>query len=68
MELYKLLAIAGSAGNESTVVTALTSAFTTAVSDIMSAIGGILPVVLPVVGAIAVVGIGIKIFKKVTGR
>lgn len=54
-------------GNAS-VVSALTSAFSTAVGDIMSAIGGVLPVVLPVVGAIAVVGIGIKIFKKVTGR
>lgn len=48
----------------SSVVTALTSAVTTAASDAMSAIGSILPVALPVMGAIVVVGIGIKVFKK----
>lgn len=50
------------------IVTAMTSAFSTAASDCMSAISSILPVAIPVVGAIAVIGIGIKIFKKVTGK
>lgn len=53
---------------EATIGSALGTAFTTAVSDIMSAIGTVLPIVLPVLGAIAVIGVGIKIFKKVTGR
>lgn len=51
-----------------TVVSALTSAFSTVASDALSAIQGILPIALPVLGAIIVVGIGIKIFKKVAGR
>lgn len=51
-----------------TVVSALTSAFSTVASDALSAVQGILPIALPVLGAIIVVGIGIKIFKKVAGR
>lgn len=53
---------------EVTIASALGSAFTTAVSDIMSAISTILPIVLPVLGAIAVISVGIRVFKKVTGR
>ena len=34
----------------------------------MSAVGSVVPVALPIMGAIVVVGIGIKVFKKVTGR
>lgn len=46
------------------VVTSLTSAITTFAGDAMGAIGTIIPVVLPIMGAIVVVGIGIKVFKK----
>ena len=46
-----------------TLVTSLTSGFTSIVSDMMGAIGSIVPVALPVVGAIAVVGIGIRLFR-----
>lgn len=52
----------------STVVTALTTALTTTATECKDAIAAVLPVALPVMGAIVVVGIGIKIFKKVTGR
>lgn len=40
----------------------------TAASDALSAIQAILPIALPVMGAIVVVGVGIRIFKKVAGR
>lgn len=51
-----------------TLQNALTSAFSTTATDAMTSIGQIVPVALPVLGAIVVVGIAIKIFKKVTGR
>lgn len=50
------------------VVTALTTGFTDVATQSLSAITGILPVALPVLGAIVVVGIGIRLFKRVTGR
>lgn len=52
----------------STVVSALTAALTTTATECKDAIAAVLPVALPVMGAIVVVGIGIKIFKKVTGK
>ena len=51
-----------------TVISALTGAMQTAANDALSAIQSILPIALPILGAIVVVGVGIKIFKKVTGR
>ena len=50
------------------LTTALVSGFTTVASDMMTAIGSIVPVALPLMAAVAVVGLGIKVFKKVTGR
>ena len=49
------------------VTTALTSGITTIATDALVAVGSIIPVALPIVGAIAVVSIGLKVFKKVTG-
>lgn len=49
----------------STVTTALTNGIKSIATDAMSAIGSIIPVALPIMGAIAVVGIGISVFKKV---
>lgn len=46
------------------VVTALTTAIKGFAGDAMGAIGAIIPVVLPIMGAIVVVGIGIKVFRK----
>lgn len=37
-------------------------------NDALSAIGGVLPVALPVLGAIVVISVGIRIFRKVSGR
>lgn len=53
---------------ESSVVTALTTAFGTIASDAMSAISAVLPVALPVMGAVLVVMIGIRIFKSVAKK
>lgn len=50
------------------VTTALTSGISTIAGDAMSAVGAVVPVALPIMGAIAVVGIGIKVFRKVTGK
>lgn len=50
------------------LVTSLTSGFSTIATDMLSAIGSIVPVALPVLGGVAVVGIGIKLFKKFGGR
>lgn len=47
-----------------TIQSALTSALTTTASDCMTAIGAVLPVILPVMGAVVVIGIGVKIFKR----
>lgn len=59
---------ANEAGTIATVTSALTTGITTIAGDAMSAVGSVVPVALPIMGAIVVVGIGIKVFKKVTGR
>lgn len=46
------------------VVTSMTTAITTFAGEAMTAIGSIVPVSLPIMGAIVVVGIGIKVFRK----
>lgn len=50
-----------------TLVTSLVSGFTSTASSMLSAVGQIVPVMLPVVGGIAVVTIGVKIFRKLNG-
>ena len=50
------------------VKTALTNSFTTVASSLTGIIGDVLPIALPVVGAMIVVTIGIKIFKKVVSK
>lgn len=49
-----------------TVTTALSSGISAIATDAMSAIGTIIPVALPIAGAILVVTIGIKVFRKVS--
>ena len=51
-----------------TLTAALVAAFTQMATDAMSAIGGIVPVVLPVLAAIIVVGIAIKVVRRIVGR
>lgn len=60
-------AFAESTGS-SGVTSAMTTAFSTIAGDAMSMISSVLPVVLPILGAIVLIGIGIKVFRKVTGR
>ena len=60
--------LAAEAGTISTVTTALTSGVTTIAGEAMSAIGSVVPAALPIAGVVIVVGIGLKVFKKVTGR
>ena len=50
-----------------TVVNAMTDGLSSAGSDILGAIGSIVPVALPVMIGVVVIGVGIKIYKKVTG-
>ena len=52
----------------SSVETALTTSFTSIGSSMTSLIGKILPVALPIMGALVLVGFGIKAFKKVTNK
>ena len=46
------------------VTTSLVTAITSFAGDAMGDIGSIVPVALPIMGAIVVVGIGIKVFRK----
>ena len=46
------------------VTESLPSALSTTASDMMGAVSSIVPVAVPVVGAILVVTLGIKVFKK----
>ena len=48
------------------VTDALTAGLTTTANEMLGAISSILPVALTVVGAILVVTLGIKVFKKFT--
>ena len=50
------------------ITTAVKTALATVQSDAQGLIGDVLPYALAVMGAVLVVGIGIKVFKKVTGR
>lgn len=51
-----------------TVATALTTALTTVASDAVGAIIAVVPAAATVLGAMFVVSVGIKAFKKVGGR
>lgn len=50
------------------VTSALTAGFTSVATSMTGVIGDIIPIALPVVGAVLVVGFGIKAFKKVSGN
>lgn len=63
--MNNMLVLGAAAGG--TVTDALTTAMTSTAAECTSAISAVLPVALPVMGALVVVGIGIKVFKKVTG-
>lgn len=50
------------------ITTALSTAITTIGTDAMDAIAKVLPAALPIFGAIVVVSIGLRVFKRVTGH
>lgn len=52
----------------SSVETALTTSFTSIGSSMTSIVGKILPIALPIMGALLLVGFGIKAFKKVANK
>lgn len=54
--------------SESGVTSAMTTAFSTIASDAMSLIAAVIPVALPILGAVVLVTIGIRMFRKITGR
>lgn len=62
-------AFASEGGSTNGAITqSMVTAFTSIKDDILSAISKIAPIALPVLGAGLLVVVGIKIFKKVTGK
>ena len=59
---------AGISTGLSSVETALTTSFTSVGSSMTSLVGKILPIALPIMGALLLVGFGIKAFKKVANK
>ena len=59
---------AGAGTGLSSVETALTTSFTSVGSSMTSLVGKILPIALPIMGALLLVGFGIKAFKKVANK
>lgn len=53
---------------QATINTAVSTALGTVQNDAMSLIASVLPYALAIVGAVLVVTIGIKVFKRVSGR
>lgn len=49
------------------VTQAMLDAFSVAASEMMNVVSAIVPIAAPIVGAILVVEIGIKLFKRITG-
>lgn len=52
----------------SSIATAMSTALGTIAGDALNAIATIAPAAVPVLGGMLVIGLGIKAFKKVTGR
>lgn len=59
---------AGTSTGLSFVESALTTSFTSIGSSMISVVGKILPIALPIMGALLLVGFGIKAFKKVANK
>lgn len=59
---------AGTSTGLSSVESALTTSFTSIGSSMTSVVGKILPIALPIMGALLLVGFGIKAFKKVANK
>lgn len=59
---------AGTSTGLSSVESALTASFSSIGSAMTSVVGKILPIALPIMGALLLVGFGIKAFKKVANK
>lgn len=46
----------------------LTTAFGDMAAELLDTVIAVLPILLPIVGSMAAVGFGIKLFKKLTGK
>lgn len=67
--LNDLLTVAGAAGaDETSVTTAMTTAFTSGATEMKSMITTIAPIGIGVVVAGLVVAFGVKFFKRITGK
>lgn len=65
MRLLDALAVLGNSATPSEQITsAMTTGFTSATNDIMGGIASILPIIIPVVGAILLVTVGYRLFKR----
>lgn len=58
----------GSTATVGSVVSAMNDGFGTMATDALNGIAQVLPTVLPILGAIIVIGIIIKIVRRITGR
>lgn len=50
------------------VTNALTTSFTEVGTALTGVVSSVLPIALPIIGSVLVVNLGIKIFKKITGK
>lgn len=66
--LFGPIAAEGGSTGVSSVQTALSNALQSTQNDVMTTIGNILPYALAIVGAVLVVTIGIKVFKKISNK
>ena len=55
-------------GSMASVESAMTTSFTSVGSSMTGMVGKVLPIALPVMGALLLVGFGIKAFKKVANK
>lgn len=58
----------GAAVSTASITTALVNGLTTAATGMIDTLAQLLPIALTVMTSILVVGYGIKVFKKITGR
>lgn len=63
-----VFASSGGTGTYDTVSSSMVTAVTSMANAGLAAIGDIVPVAAPVLGAMVIIGIGIRAFKRFTGR
>lgn len=67
MALLTYVATGEGAGTSiNTIVSSMQTSFQSTASQMMTAIGNILPVLLPIVGAVAVIFLGVRLFKRLS--